>query len=312
MLKYLVILLSDNAVSYCGYNTKEDPEDNIISVSDLHDAIKYGMKENLMIQFVYPNESLSNEHIKEIETIDHINIMPYHLAKKEDIGVINSWDETFTISDCETIIIRTSLSNIIDHTEALIKLITRHRRVNIAIKNLDKASDTEIVNYGNWILSFATNEFKEVVINSGSIPQLSIIADRLALNSMNNCNAGDEVITIAPDGQFYICPGFYYEGHEPSGNLVKGLQIVNPELLKLNRAPICRNCDAWQCKRCVWSNLHRTLEVNTPGRAQCLISHLEREASRQLLNSLKSCGVVLPDVEIKELDYNDPFEKLTK
>ena len=89
------------------------------------------------------------------------------------------------------------------------------------------------------------------------------------------------------------------------GDLVNGLDIKNKQLHRLDHAPICKHCDAWQCKRCIWLNHKTTLEVNTPSHEQCVISHLERNASRELLRRIN-----LPNKEdIKEIDYLDPFDK---
>ena len=182
----------------------------------------------------------------------------------------------------------------------------------IVLTDINVASQSLISDYRSWLIEFANNGFKELCMESNRIPQLNIISDRLNLKAMNNCNAGVDTLTVGPDGKFYICPGFYYDGSESVGDPADGLNIRNGELLKLDHAPICKVCDAWQCKRCVWSNLHRTHEINTPGRGQCLISHCEREASRQLLSSLKDNGIVLPDTQIETIDYNEPFETLTR
>ena len=60
------------------------------------------------------------------------------------------------------------------------------------------------------------------------------------------------------------------------GSVDEGVYIPLEELYRLDHAPICRVCDAWQCKRCVWMNRKRTLEVNTPSRGQCITSHVVR------------------------------------
>lgn len=43
---------------------------------------------------------------------------------------------------------------------------------------------------------------------------------------MNNCNAGWESVTLAPDAKFYVCPAFYLgnDGYA-IGDLQKGLDI---------------------------------------------------------------------------------------
>jgi len=51
------------------------------------------------------------------------------------------------------------------------------------------------------------------------------------------------------------------------------------------------------------------LEVNTPSHEQCVVAHLERNASQNLLTSIRKHGVFLPEMQIKEIDYLDPFDK---
>jgi len=79
-------------------------------------------------------------------------------------------------------------------------------------------------------------------------------------------------------------------------------------LLRLDHGPICRHCDAYHCRRCVWLNRKTTLEVNTPSHEQCAVAHIEREAARKLLASIRDVGDFMPEVEIKLINYNDPFE----
>ena len=149
-------------------------------------------------------------------------------------------------------------------------------------------------------------------ISTGKPSRINIVTDRLQLNAMNNCGAGDEMITLAPDGKFYICPAFYLNGNDSVGDIHNGLDIPNAQLYSLKYAPICRNCDAYNCKRCIWLNNEMTHEVNTPGKEQCVMTHLERNASRQLLERLRINGIVKSANPIPEIDYLDPFEKLTR
>ena len=73
MLQYLVILLDDTSVAYCHANNPLK-ERNLIPLDALRKAILFGMKENLMIQFVYPNYELPEAYNEIIESIDHIKI----------------------------------------------------------------------------------------------------------------------------------------------------------------------------------------------------------------------------------------------
>lgn len=144
----------------------------------------------------------------------------------------------------------------------------------------------------------------------GRNPQLNLLTDRMMLTGMNNCDAGWKSLTLAPNGKFYICPAFYLENEADNvGDPTNGLDIKNPQLYQLDHAPLCRRCDAYQCKRCVWLNRRTTLEVNTPSHEQCVTAHLERNASRLLLQDIRKHGEFLPQQkEIKEIAYLDPFE----
>ena len=158
------------------------------------------------------------------------------------------------------------------------------------------------------------SDWIEQEYRNGNTPQWNILTDRMFLSKMNNCGAGDTTITLAPNGNFYICPAFYYENMDDSiGDVNTGLNIKNQYLYKLEYAPICRHCDAYQCKRCMWLNRKKTLEVNTPSREQCVASHIERNASRMLLQNIHKHGCDMSETtDIKEIDYLDPFDNKEK
>ena len=82
-----------------------------------------------------------------------------------------------------------------------------------------------------------------------------------------------------------------------------GVEIKNAQLYQLSHSPLCRICDCYHCKRCVWLNRKTTFEVNIPSHEQCVISHHERNTARDL-----QINTQLFDNEIKEIDYLDPFD----
>jgi hypothetical protein len=53
-----------------------------------------------------------------------------------------------------------------------------------------------------------------------------------------------------------------------------------------------------------------TYEVNTPSHEQCVVAHIERNASVRLLNELKNFSTFDLEKEIKPTDYLDPFDKI--
>ena len=180
---------------------------------------------------------------------------------------------------------------------------------NVIITDIPGIPDKSIQEYKLFLESLIPEVVAEYIANHPV--QLNILTDRIMLNEMNNCNSGDESLTLAPDGNFYLCPAFFNEGGNSVGDIDTGIKIKNPQLLKLSNAPICRNCDAYQCKRCIWLNQKLTREVNTPGREQCVVAHIERNASKKLLEELRKINAKYQaEIHIPEIDHLDPFELL--
>lgn len=310
MLQYLVILLDDTSVSFCHYDNKQTKR--LIPINTLRSAIMYAMKENLNVQFVYPAYPLPKEYDEVIESIDHIKIMSAKAFSGADVAVFDNIEEAkvfeYHTTNDVAYVIRTERKKLFAQSEAVALLLNKVKRLNIVITDISEFNEDDFKTYSD-VLAFLSKEVERKYVNGGSV-QLNILTDRMMLNKMNNCDAGDTTITLAPDGKFYICPAFYLDDDGYSvGDLTHGLNIKNPQLYRLDHAPLCRNCDAWQCKRCIWFNRKLTLEVNTPSHEQCVLSHLERNASRDLLKAIRKHGVFLPErEEIKEINYLDPFD----
>lgn len=312
MLQYLVILLDDTSTSYCHYGVNKK-ERKLISLDDLRRGIRFGMVENLMIQFVYPDYTLPQEYLDVIDTIDHSNIKPMAaLDNDTDIVTIDGWSYDASKLKDAVVVLRTGWKQLNENHGKLKDLLAVVQRLNVVITDVESMSDSNREQY-KAVLETLCKDVEALYVD-GKSPQLNLLTDRMMLTAMNNCNAGDTTVTLAPNGKIYICPAFYYENEDDCvGDVVNGPDIKNKQLYRLDHAPICRKCDAWQCRRCVWLNRKTTLEVNTPSHEQCVAAHLERNASRNLMLSLRSKGTFLPDKEeIKEITYLDPFEIATQ
>ena len=303
MLQYLIILLDDTSTSFCHYKNT-GTERKLMPLDILRKGIRFGMTENLMIQFVYPKYDLPQEYKDEVETIDHLKIKP--VVDGADILVL---DETTNVEVDVPIVLRVSKQTLFEKGNDVVEMLKGAPRLNIVITDVETFTEEDFSQYKS-LLERLSAEVERMYLD-GKSPQLNLLTDRIMLSGMNNCGAGDLSVTLAPNGKFYVCPAFYYENEEDSiGDLEHGLDIKNKQLYKLEYAPICRHCDAWQCKRCVWLNRKTTLEVNTPSHEQCVVAHLERNASKALLESIRKHGTFLPEKEdIKEIDYLDPFDK---
>lgn len=296
------MLLDNTSASFCHYKNPKT-ERRLIPIGTLKQGIRFGMMENLMIQFVYPDYELPLEYQEVIESIDHSNIKPQ--KEGADIWVTDKVD---SISSGIPAVLRTGKNYLFSHEREISEAIGTVSRLNIVQTDVESFTEEDFTHYKS-LLGKLSNMLEQLYVD-GKTPQLNLLTDRMMLNQMNNCGAGDTTITLAPNGKFYICPAFYYESETDCiGDLEHGLDIKNKQLYRLDHAPICSHCDAWQCKRCIWLNRKTTLEVNTPSHEQCVLAHLERNASRELLNSIRKHGTFLPEQEeIKEIDYLDPFD----
>ncbi|MBR5002976.1 MAG: CXXX repeat peptide maturase [Bacteroidaceae bacterium] len=322
MLQYLIIQLDDTSTSYCHYTNIRN-EKRLISLDDLRAGILWAMKENLMIQYVLPDYELPAEYIEEMESIDNSKIVSSHstMINNADVIVLNGWEKGFTFRENGIYVLRITKDSLFAYSEEIKMVLPAVTRLNIVITDVETFTDADCETYKIVLESFAKEVEKLYV--AGKSPQLNLLTDRMMLDKMNNCNAGYESITLAPDGCFYVCPAFYLANEDDDfglgkskynvGNLIDGLDIKNPQLYRLDHAPICRHCDAYQCKRCVWLNRKTTYEVNTPSREQCVVAHIERNVAAQLLTSIRTYGEFLPERNgIEVLECLDPFEKANK
>lgn len=310
MLKYIVIELDDTSTSYCHYeNTCTAPR--LIDIDTLKAGILFSMKQNLYIQFLYPKYDLPDEYKEVIESIDHIKIKPSSADNLTDADFIVV-DGLETVASLQwqpssMYIFRVSKSEL-SNLPALIQSAKDNvERVNVVLTDIDLFTDDDFATYQETLKSIS-DVLCETITQEKNF-QVNLLSDRLMVIGMRNCNAGDDVITLAPNGKFYICPAFYHEdATECCGDIHSGLCIKNKQLYKLDYAPICRNCDAYHCKRCVWLNRKLTLEVNTPSHEQCVISHLERNTAKLIYDRISASEEYRLGAPLPEIDYLDPFE----
>ncbi len=319
MLKYLIIQLDDTSVSFCHYSNNRKIY-RLIPLEKLEAAVLWAMKENLTIQVVYPEYEIPEEYHDVLSRMDHADIVPYTckdntLLESADVVVFGSWQSLagYELKRDKAYVVRTAMVDLIANESVLYKALVACDRLNVVITDVQNFKDENITDYQVFLTRIAGKVKEEYA--AGHAVQLNLLTDRMLLDGMNNCNAGVESVTLAPDGCFYICPAFYSEPDEAYGSVgtvEAGLDIKNPQLYRIDHAPICRRCDAWHCRRCVWLNRKATLEVNTPGHEQCVMAHVERNASRDLLAQIRAIGPFMPEKDIPEIMYLDPFDVIEK
>lgn len=308
-MQYLVILLDDTSVAYC-HADNPLKERRLMPLDTLRKAILFGMKQNLMIQYIYPDDDLPEEYNALIESIDHVKI-------GRDVRVYNGVPASLA---GKNVVLRLTIGEFIAGQYDIAALLPQVERLNICLTDIAAFRDEQAEDYKK-----ALETLNAVLVNlykKENPTQVNMLTDRLVLTEMHNCEAGIGNITVAPNGKFYLCPAFYYDeqmgisnrmNHSTKdasrsvGDLDSGLQIPNKQLLELDHAPLCRKCDAYHCHRCIWLNDRLTMDANTPSHQQCVLAHLERNAGRELQQILAAQGLHTGN-EIPEIDYLDPFD----
>lgn len=308
-MQYLVILLDDTSVAYC-HADNPLKERRLMPLDTLRKAILFGMKQNLMIQYIYPDDDLPEEYNALIESIDHVKI-------GRDVRVYNGVPASLA---GKNVVLRLTIGEFIAGQYDIAALLPQVERLNICLTDIAAFRDEQAEDYKK-----ALETLNAVLVNlykKENPTQVNMLTDRLVLTEMHNCEAGTGNITVAPNGKFYLCPAFYYDeqmgisnrmnhstkdASRSEGDLDGGLQIPNKQLLELDHAPLCRKCDAYHCHRCIWLNDRLTMDANTPSHQQCVLAHLERNAGRELQQMLAAQGLHTGN-EIPEIDYLDPFD----
>lgn len=314
MLKYLIVILANSSVSFCNYRSgnKLNKKKNLIPLPALKNAVVFALKHNLKVNFLYPDFRVGKKYESIIEDVENVKIVPFNLidAYKDSIVVLKTGDvESFCLlkNKDANVILSIEFNEINSLFPVIKKLIPKSKRINLVIHNIENFKEDDYEKYLTQLDKISGLLLKSKSLNE--IPELNFLTDRMLITEMNNCNAGLSHITVAPNGKVYTCPAFYHENPlNNHGDLNNNIFLKNKRLLELKYSPVCRVCDAYHCKRCVFLNKKFTSEINIPSHQQCIVSHTEREASRILLDKLKTKSNINSEfTSISKLDYNDPF-----
>ena len=146
MLQYLVILLDDTSIAYC-HATNPMKSKHLISKSVLSKAVIFGMKNNLMIQYVYPSYDLPQDYNDIIESIDNLKI-------GKDIQIFD-----FIPRDVSngTVVLRIKIEEFINNILMVSNLINQVKRLTISYTNIDEFCDDLVPLYSNALDSLHEN-----------------------------------------------------------------------------------------------------------------------------------------------------------
>jgi len=313
-IQSVIIVTGGDAPSFCCYETSGKPA--VMPAEILAKSIEFCKTHQLSATVVYSSEFVE-QHSHLLADFPHIKIVSADAMSKCDFSnesdfvvmedTVPSAFEIFNEKFRYNIILRLRLAE----AKHLPIMAYRHhrlfKRLSVVFKDVQDATEDALNRFRIDI-----QPLKEVMLElfrSENLFEWNMVTDRMVLSGVNSCSAGITHITIAPDGRFYICPAFYYHNeYGLAGDLDTGVHIANGQLLRLEYAPLCKLCDCFQCKRCVYLNKKTTHEWNTPSHQQCVLSHHERNLSGMLLQKLQSRGCLTHIKEIPPLYHLDPAD----
>lgn len=303
-LKYVYFIMSDKAPSFCNYNSKIQTN---LQMSE--ELVQKGLA------FCLDNEALpiflgtapdcikdSKKIYFEIDTVKKFNI------PERGITVVKSFDSTVSTAIINYILDKSSIKRALNDVKKYYQIGVL--RINLFISDLQLWNEYEINEYDYVVNQLA--DFIADIYSKGNFRfQINILSDRLNMgdDEYRDCAAGINSIALAPNGNFYICPGFYFEGLKWNiGNIDSGVNFTQKDRLFRDRSPMCCDCKAMSCSRCLLNNEITTQELNVPSVQNCKINYIQTNAQLKLLQKLKDTmgdNYCFLANNIQKLDYID-------
>ena len=285
----MYIMLESDAISFCHYE-KPVRKGRHISSRILEETVAFAER-NGMEPFFLTGDRRAPRHIERIlDRITHTKIFPLKLrdvysdgivvVDRDDYGLI----ERSAMKAAEKFILRSG-RNHLGILGSLVDKLIDYAPVDVVLSELALFTKSDFSTYAIQLDTIKDNLIG--FFKNGMHHEVPVLTDRLHLDTMSNCNAGSDHCTVSPDGNIHLCPGFFHTFPEyTTGTITQDTFNPLPELLSLERAPLCSSCTTYHCRRCFYLNLLLTGEINTPSQQQCVTSNLERMCSFYLRDEI--------------------------
>jgi uncharacterized protein len=296
--KFLLVITKNSIRPHCCYQSSLT-NDQEMSEDLFEKAIDFG-KKNGYQPIIMHDRWLDFEPIRQSSLPSDTNI------------AICTLDEVQRQSKNRSNIISIQFNkNEIDRLSETIKsLKTSVCRINLNVEDLPLWKEDDLNRYDVQLGKIA--DYFIAMRMDRRLFEINALTDPLELNKPCDCDAGLNSITIAPDGNFYICPAFYFDPmHGYSvGNISEGITGIGATLLQSGRSHICDGCKAYHCKRCKYLNVRMTGEISCPSKIQCVISHIELRNAKKYQEKLLQFTDERFSTIIDEVVSLDPMDNL--
>lgn len=299
-LKYsgrnLIIIKNSRAIPICEYGNKI-ADDIVMSSKLFREALLFSEKEGYIPLIIDIN-------------IDDHTILSDSFGNILAQSAVNE-SVTDNVMTKNIVVTHDGLANVFNLViESIDKDVAR---LNIIVLDPDIISESQITIYERELAKI--NEWVyDLLLKNKTIPAINIYDSVFENNTQEyseGCECGLKSIAVGPNGNFYICPGYYFENQSPIGNIYdKNFVLPEKRLFERKYSPICRECKINNCSRCNLVSVLNTLEFNVPSKGMCKIRHVERKNAKELQIKLLSNGQKLEGRLIEDVISFDPLEQL--
>lgn len=303
-LKYIYFITSDDAPVFCNYEKKYLGTDKMA-----HELYTKGLDfcmENEVLPIFLGEYSIELDPKKKIffeikEKGEFLNPARGITVTKEPMQEVSTPVVNYII--CK--------KDILNLTENMRKFyLASVKRVNIFLADIESWEEEDFTQYKRSLDDLV--EFYFELIRTGKLSfQINVLNDRLMLldRETRDCAAGINSVSLAPNGKFYVCPGFYFTNPDWSiGTIETGIDEAERERYYRERSPMCNCCKADACHRCLLNAKIATGEINVPSSNQCRIGYIQANAQKKLYDRLieeDGDKYMFSAYDLPKLDYVD-------
>lgn len=273
--KFLYFITKDNVDPHCCYETGGE---SIMDSKIFEKGIAFCKENNLFPIFIGQSEQTTSYLQNHAGYIIDSTPSNYQLADVYTDYVDNFVSDT----QCNMAILNLSDQKIMHLYNYFSKLSEKYNRINLVLHNIEGFNEKLILLYTQEL-----QKIKEYILNNyklGRLIEFNVLTDALYNHSLIDCKAGSGSFALAPNGNIYACPAFYFDNSHTG--IVCSVEENNFEKkLKLyfdNQLPMCSSCNALHCKACRFLNIKSTGEFNIPSDKQCAISLIEKEIASSM------------------------------
>lgn len=237
---YLYIITDSSTLPICNYSNYNNIR-NIMDDSMVIKALEYAENNDLCPIFIGQSKHNSGLYFS---FQNYNNNCDFSVPIYDNGSLIINDNINYLSKSCVLVVNRFNINDLFNNCKLL---YNRFIRINFSLSDL--------ILWDNTIIDFFVSNLMKIKEIYGDSKECNFITDIEKNNDFIDCLLNKKSLTIAPNGKFYRCPGFYYHNE----NFFIGDIDDNYDdlVLDFNRIS-CKDCQNYSCTRCVLISKHDT------------------------------------------------------